>query len=94
LILQADDYTGLWEFVWAEDAKNPDCDKSELFEKLQRSVRGLLADGQLSIYRGSTFTGEEKLVPAGEITALIDGRRSWEAPATGGGHLRVLTPDA
>ncbi|WP_310572339.1 hypothetical protein [Gemmatimonas sp.] len=94
LELATEDYMGLWEFLWSEEAKNPDCDKLGLLEGLQRSVKELVKSGRLRIYRGSNFTGEEKLVPVSDLTELIDLRSSWEAPQTGSEHLRVLTPDA
>lgn len=94
LELASEDYTGLWEFLWSEGARYPSLDKAELFNQMHRAVKGLVESGQLTLYRGSTFTGEQKPVPLDDITSLIDQRSSWEAPRTGSEHLRVLTPDA
>ena len=91
LDLAADDYTGLWEFVWGAGAGNPEVAAPTRRELLRVALAKLIADGKVKLYRGTRFTGEETAIAANDTQELLSRLESWEAPELNAEHLRVLT---
>lgn len=91
LDLANDDYTGLWELVWRARTTTADTQTGALVARLRSELEALIHEGKLALFRGIQFTGEEKLVSVTDVPALLLAPHSWEPPATGETHLRVLT---
>jgi hypothetical protein len=84
--LVVDDYYGLWELVgWIRR------DSTESIESVlhrgQAAIRDLLKQGIVDLYRGSSFTGEERLVPDAEFDAAL--ADAWWKPHGDEEHTRV-----
>ena len=91
LDLAADDYTGLWEFVWGTAADDPEVAAVTRRELLRVTLAKLIADGKVRLYRGTRFTGEETAVSSSDAQELLTKLESWQAPESNAVHLRVLT---
>lgn len=83
-----DDYYGLWEILWAMQAEFPDQDEALRRDAAQVSLAALVQKGNIRVFRGLSFTGEEQLVPDSEIDrALAD---EWWAFRGAERHTRVI----
>ncbi len=82
-----DDYYGLWEILWAMQAEFPNHDEAVRRDAAQAGLAALVRKGNIMVYRGLSFTGEEQLVPDPEIeSALAD---EWWAFRGAEWHTRV-----
>jgi hypothetical protein len=82
-----EDYTGLWELAKTETAPRLD--------ELIRVLDGMIKDGLVDLFKGASFSSEERVLPPPQARELIKNRAFWEwsAPERGE-HIRALATRA
>ena len=85
------DYTGLWELVWRVQTVMEGSVPSDLIAQLHRDVEDLVHRGKITLFRGTSFAGEEEAIPEEQAARLIVDPGSWEPPTSTDVHVRVLT---
>lgn len=79
-----EDYSGLYELVWAFRSRfMPDATEDELIATARDAVRSLLADGYVRLVMFRQKPDQEvALVPEGRVEAVLDAVESWRPPAS------------
>ena len=89
LDLATDDFVGLWEIDWraqsVEKQKGLAVDRAAL----RLATTRLLDDGEIMLYHGVLFNGDETQVGTSEARAVIAEARAWEPSRRGEPHFRI-----
>jgi hypothetical protein len=86
LDLASDDFTRLWELVWRANTIAGGYRPSDSDADLRSAVANLIRGGELALWRGSTFTGEEYRIPDAGIDSELSKPGNWTPPQTGTLH--------
>jgi hypothetical protein len=85
-----DDYVGLWELVWrARSVSGTESNDKSLRARVLAELKNLLSSGDVALYRGLTFNGDEALFTLQGALDHLDDDGNWLSPAPGVTHLRV-----
>jgi hypothetical protein len=88
-----DDFTGLWEVNWWLDYRFPDESPATRRQMAESCLRNLVSRALVELFRGTTFQGDEVVVPVVEIDAAL-ADDEWEPSAADKLHSRFLATDA
>jgi hypothetical protein len=89
LDLVVDDFVGLWELLWRANTVAPTTDEAVRRQEVQKALTALLDRGAVSLYEGSSFTGEESLIPRERALRLVDQPSVWEPAGAAERHIRA-----
>lgn len=94
LWLAAEDYAGLWEAVWQLHTLHPDGEVSELRDRAEQIIRGLLDAGLVELYWCQEPYGDMSAIPADGAAAVLATPGVWEEPDAGATSVRVSATPA
>ncbi|MGH9782814.1 MAG: hypothetical protein ACRD88_01405 [Terriglobia bacterium] len=80
LELASEDLFGLWEILWAVRGKDPSVGKSVQEAAVRETVRRLLRQGFVNLYRRTGVSSDETLVEADLIESILDAATPWREP--------------
>ncbi len=75
-----EDYTGLWELLPLDTSNSSTAVRAEVQELLKR--------GWVTLFRGISFDGDEKVVDS-EIDEVLRDKHSWRVPEGSQVHFRI-----
>jgi hypothetical protein len=91
LDLVTEDYHGLWELIWSANTVEPGQNQQTLVADLRSALESLIREGEVALYRGSSFNGEERRVSNADIPKELRVEANWPPPPIDVPHLRVLS---
>lgn len=88
LELAVEDLYGLWELVWRAKRRYPETSDSDVRAIVQDSVRRLLGEGLISLYRRAAEDNFAAVSPRSAESILTD-PRNWDEPRSDPLEFRV-----
>jgi len=90
LDLVTEDYYGLWELVWRANTVEPGQNQQIPVAALTSALASLIRDGEVALYRGASFNGEERRVSNSDIPKELSIEANWQPPPIDAPHIRIL----
>lgn len=82
-----EDYTGLWELL-PLDTSGLSSSSADSCPAVRAEVQELLKRGWITLFRGISFNGDEKVVDS-EIDEILRDKHSWQVPEGFRVHFRI-----
>jgi len=79
-----DDYTGLYETIWALNTSHPNVKQEVKVAAAQRAISMLVDREFVTLYRTGWAGSTYEAIPSSECESIIQAPDSWEPPAQDG----------
>jgi len=89
LDLATEDFVGLWELDWRTRTVERSGGSPISDSAVRAEVNRLLAEGQIALYKGVRFNGDESATEVEEARSAITDPANWLPPPDGRQHFRL-----